>query len=123
MKQTPLAAHCAWNIKEEMLQIGLNKYYSDYYQEEDYAQFKNISKIIVQSAYQDAVGNYGSDIAILVLSSSVEFSTFIRPACLDWNLNDLSEQLSSNKLGLVHLYLFTTSMQLIKLQLRLQVWG
>ncbi|XP_068910164.1 modular serine protease-like isoform X2 [Tenebrio molitor] len=95
------AAHCTWNSYEEILRIGLGKHYSDYYKEEDYAQIVNISKIIRQPAYQDLAGNYGSDIAILVLTGSVDFSPVIRPTCIDWNLDDITEHLSHNKLGLI----------------------
>ncbi|RZB39248.1 Trypsin, Ldl recept a, and/or Sushi domain containing protein, partial [Asbolus verrucosus] len=95
------AAHCTWEMKKELLQVALGKHYSDYHKLEDYVQIRNISKIIRQPLYQDLVGNYGSDIAILVLSNPAEFSPVIRPACIDWELDDITDHLTKNNLGLI----------------------
>ncbi|XP_064215667.1 modular serine protease-like [Tribolium castaneum] len=95
------AAHCVWKVSKQILQIGFGKQYSEYYKNEPYAQIRNISKILIQPAYQDLLGNYGSDIAILVLSVPVQFSPFIRSVCIDWNLNDITEHLVENRQGLI----------------------
>lgn len=95
------AAHCTWEIDSKMLQVALGKRYSDFYKEEDSVQYRNISQIIRQPLYQDLLGNYGSDIAILVLEESIEFTSVVRPACIDWNLEDITEHIIDNNIGFV----------------------
>lgn len=47
------------------------------------------------------MGNYGSDLAVMILSEPVEFNVYIRPVCIDWNLHDITDHLAQNSLGTV----------------------
>jgi hypothetical protein len=53
----------------------------------------------MQSAHQDQSGNYGSDLAVLVLASPVEFSPAVQPVCIDWGLKAIDNDLSEGNLG------------------------
>jgi hypothetical protein len=55
----------------------------------------------MQPAYQDQSGNYGSDLAVLVLASAVEFSPAVQPVCIDWDLKAIDNDLSEGNLGTV----------------------
>uniref|UniRef100_A0A1B6E6T3 Peptidase S1 domain-containing protein n=1 Tax=Clastoptera arizonana TaxID=38151 RepID=A0A1B6E6T3_9HEMI len=83
------AAHCVWDNddpKEFAVSLGTihrdNITMSD--REENIHQFIKIRNIITPEVYQDQEGNYGSDIAILILQRPVSMSAYIRPACLPW---------------------------------------
>lgn len=58
--------------------------------------------IIMQPLYQDISGNYGSDIALLIMSEPVKLSKFVKPICLDWNLEYVTKHLEENNLGTVN---------------------
>lgn len=98
------AAHCTWKLNKDLLRVTLGKFYSDYYKFEDGAQIRSVASIIRQPLYQDIIGNFGSDIAILVTDKPVQFSAFVRPICIDWNLNDIVDHLSINSLGVVSIH-------------------
>jgi hypothetical protein len=55
----------------------------------------------MQPAYQDQSGNYGSDLALLVLASPVKFSPAVQPVCIDWDLKSIDNDLSEGNLGTV----------------------
>ncbi|KAF5289823.1 hypothetical protein FQA39_LY14978 [Lamprigera yunnana] len=95
------AAHCTWTVTPQTFKVTLGKYFKEFTTIEDFTQILDISQIITQPLYQDLVGNYGSDIAIIVLNEPVTFSEFVRPVCIDWTLQDLKQHLSNNTLGLV----------------------
>ncbi|KAK4881293.1 hypothetical protein RN001_004612 [Aquatica leii] len=95
------AAHCVWSVTSLTLKVALGKYYKEFEKTDDFTQVFDVEKIIYQPLYQDLLGNYGSDIAILVLNATVKFSEFVSPVCVDWTLNDASQHLSNNTLGMV----------------------
>lgn len=97
------AAHCTWNIDSTQMRVALGKYFSDFAKRQDYTQIFDIEKIIMHPLYQDVTGNFGSDIAILLLNTTVQFSAMISPVCLDWELDDITAHLKEKKLGLVQL--------------------
>lgn len=43
-----------------------------------------VAEIKIPHSYTDQQGNYGSDIAILLLNSSLQFSELLQPICVDW---------------------------------------
>lgn len=95
------AAHCVWQLGISDIQIGLGKLRSAFSAREDYTQMIAVNKILVQTLYQDTTGNYGSDIAIIVLDKPAKLSQFIRIACLDWDLQHVSSHLKENSYGIV----------------------
>lgn len=101
LKNKILAGHCTWKINPENMRVALGKYYSDINKKQAFTQIRNIEQIIVQPLYQDQAGNYGSDLAILVMQKSVVLSQFIRPICIDWELHDMSHHLQEGNEGLV----------------------
>ncbi|XP_018324255.1 modular serine protease-like isoform X2 [Agrilus planipennis] len=95
------AGHCAWQMEPHTIKVALGKYFSDYKMKQDFTVFAEIDKIITQPLYQDLNGNFGSDIAILILKVAIQYSDFIKPICLDWNLYDITEHLTENSIGTV----------------------
>uniref|UniRef100_A0A1V1FNF5 Putative serine protease 63 isoform A n=1 Tax=Reticulitermes speratus TaxID=60591 RepID=A0A1V1FNF5_9NEOP len=68
---------------------------------QELTQVKDVKQIIMQPAYQDQSGNYGSDLAVLVLASPVEFSPAVQPVCIDWDLRAIDNDLREGNLGTV----------------------
>lgn len=68
---------------------------------DEYALYLNVNRAIVHPLYLDKFGNYGSDIALLELNGTVEFSEHILPVCIDWELDDITSHLSDQSLGFV----------------------
>lgn len=95
------AAHCVWETDIREIRVALGKYFSDFNKSEDYTQIFQIQQIFLQPLYQDSLGNYGSDIAVIVLNEPVKFSKFIRPICIDWNLEYVGNHLKENNKGMV----------------------
>lgn len=96
-----------WNMLPNAFKIALGKYSSDFSTRQPAEQIRDVSQIIVQPHYQDLFGNYGSDIAVIVLKTNVQFSPFVTPVCIDWNLHDINEHLSEKSLGVVTFLLIT----------------
>lgn len=46
-------------------------------------------------------GSYGSDIALIEIDGNVDLNSFFLPACIDWNLDDITSHLSHTNLGYV----------------------
>ena len=46
-----------------------------------------IVEIVVPIRYNGIEGNYESDIALLILSTELEFGNFVHPVCLDLSNN------------------------------------
>lgn len=85
----------------EELRIFLGKYFNDYAKRQDYTQIINVSRIIIQPLYQDVAGNFGSDLAILILEEPAKLSEFVRPVCVDWHQKYIKAHLEQDNLGLV----------------------
>ncbi|KAJ9575282.1 hypothetical protein L9F63_025765 [Diploptera punctata] len=94
---------CALHLefKCRRLTVILGKYYADYERNDNLTQIKTIKEIVMLAAYQDKTGNYGSDLAVLILSSRVEFSAAVRPVCIDWELDYIDQDLSQGSVGTV----------------------
>ncbi|XP_066998504.2 modular serine protease [Anabrus simplex] len=95
------AAHCVWKVTPESLKVAFGKFYRDFEKVQELTQIRNIKEIIMQPAYQDQGGNYGSDLAVLALSSPVEFTTVVRPICIDWKLEHMNTDIVENNTGVV----------------------
>ncbi|XP_059621710.1 modular serine protease-like [Phlebotomus argentipes] len=83
------AAHCFWDRSKGKkrdandYQVAVGKTYRDYYLKEvTEAQFFNVSLINTVREYNDQGGLYTGDIAIVELSGSIEFGSYIKPICL-----------------------------------------
>ncbi|XP_069688228.1 clotting factor C-like [Periplaneta americana] len=95
------AAHCTWKVNTESLRVVLGKFHREFRVNEEVTQIKDVKQIIMQPTYQDLGGNYGSDVAILVLGSPVEFSPVVQPVCIDWDLKAIDNDLTEGNLGMV----------------------
>lgn len=96
-----LAAHCTWTMTPDTMKAALGKYYVNFNITQGFTQIIDVQNIIIQPLYQDVLGNYGSDIAIIILSKTVNFSPYVSPVCVDWELHDITEHLSNNSIGMV----------------------
>lgn len=85
------------------MKFAFAKYHTDFNKTEDFTQIRNAKIIFTRPEYLDYRSNYGSDISVVILSAPVQFSEYIRPACLDWNLSNMLDHLSGNQLGSVSL--------------------
>lgn len=99
------AAHCVWEIPEDDIQIALSKYESDYDKKDEYTLIFSVERIVIHPLYQDLSGNYGSDISLLIINSTILFSEFIKPICIDWKGN-FFDQMTEGKLGTVIFVLY-----------------
>ncbi|CAG2060472.1 unnamed protein product [Timema podura] len=95
------AGHCVWKVSPGTLRVALGKYYRDFNKQQDFTQIRDVKEIVIQPAYQDLGGNYGSDIAVLLMASPIEFSPVVRPLCIDWELDHMSTDLADGNFGTV----------------------
>ncbi|XP_034952205.1 modular serine protease-like [Chelonus insularis] len=81
------AGHCVWKTDPETIKVIFNGFSSNFTINEfdENAQIRQVSSIKLQQAYQDHEGNYGSDIAILILTEPVILTANIKPICLNWS--------------------------------------
>nr|CAD7398146.1 unnamed protein product [Timema poppensis] len=93
------AGHCVWKVSPGTLRVALGKYYRDFNKQQDFTQIRDVKEIVIQPAYQDLGGNYGSDIAVLLMASPIEFSPVVRPVCIDWELDHMSRDLEDGNFG------------------------
>nr|CAD7396743.1 unnamed protein product [Timema cristinae] len=93
------AGHCVWKVSPGTLRVALGKYYRDFNKQQDFTQIRDVKEIVIQPAYQDLGGNYGSDIAVLLMASPIEFSPVVRPVCIDWELDHMSRDLADGNFG------------------------
>lgn len=83
--------------------MALGKYYTDFARQHIFTQIIDVEAIIAHPSYEDFVGNYASDLAIVILQYTVMLNQFIHPVSVDWNLAYISQHLSENSLGLVNI--------------------
>lgn len=97
------AAHCFVNVNEKSVKIAVGKRSSNFTtsSDEPLAQFFDVEQIIRHPLYLDRLGNFGSDIALVELNQTVSLSDEVHPACIDWNLDDLTWHLSNKSMGVV----------------------
>lgn len=97
------AAHCFQTNNESDALIAIGKRSSSFTMSsaDKLAQIFTIARIIRHPLYLDNIGNYGSDIALAELNQSVTLSDDIHPACVDWDLDDITSHLTSNQVGVI----------------------
>ncbi|KAB0794062.1 hypothetical protein PPYR_13682 [Photinus pyralis] len=95
------AAHCVWSIKASDLKVALGKHFRNFEKIKYSPTTFDVSTIVIQPHYQDVTGNYGSDLAILILNRMVELSEYIKPVCIDWNDKDFTRFLDNGTLGMI----------------------
>lgn len=96
------AAHCVSKINVDNLRIGLGNLQSEYEHSDDFAaRFFTARDIIVHPTYLGAIGNYGSDIALIEIAQIVEIDEYVSPVCINWDSDDISTHLENESLGLV----------------------
>lgn len=95
------AAHCVWNLQPQQVIIGLGNTRAHYNSSEDrFVDYYKARNIVKHPLYLDKHGNYGSDIALIEISGNVPFTDFIRPICIDWELDDITSHLADQSLGI-----------------------
>lgn len=97
------AAHCFTNLNESDVKIVIGKRHSNFtlFSDEKSAQVFDVARIIRHPLYLDKIGNYGSDIALVELNQTVALSNEIHPACIDWELDDITSHLTRNQVGTI----------------------
>ncbi|XP_030747479.1 chymotrypsin-C-like isoform X2 [Sitophilus oryzae] len=95
------AAHCVWEIPKNHIQVIAGKYKSDYYINEEGTQIKVILHIFIHPLYQDVIGNYATDLAVLVLVDHFQLSNTVIPICLNWSLRNIVSNLTQDLEGMV----------------------
>ncbi|XP_024941719.1 modular serine protease isoform X2 [Cephus cinctus] len=94
------AGHCVWKTSVDTIKVALAAYSSNFSNLGGDAQILNVERIEVQDSYQDHEGNYGSDLALLILNKPPVINSVISPACIDWiNTQDVSQRIGD--IGLV----------------------
>ncbi|KAF9797964.1 hypothetical protein SFRURICE_019307 [Spodoptera frugiperda] len=62
---------------------------------------REVKEIKIPARFQGSAANFQDDIAILVLETPFVYQTYVRPVCLDFDVNFDRRQLQPNKLGKV----------------------
>uniref|UniRef100_A0A8D8SCF4 Serine protease gd n=1 Tax=Cacopsylla melanoneura TaxID=428564 RepID=A0A8D8SCF4_9HEMI len=92
------AAHCVTKkpydkpVDSDTLVIYLGKYHQHQFSDEGGVQNKQVQRIHVYPSYNSS--NYLGDVAILKLSSEVDYSVYVRPVCV-WDEDTAPLQLSA----------------------------
>jgi secreted trypsin-like serine protease len=78
----------------------VGKYYQQYNDPRDLngTQYSTISDMFVPKKYKADVQNYVGDIAVIVTSKTLEFSTRVQPVCVDWT-NTYQHAISNPRRG------------------------
>ncbi|CAG9764269.1 unnamed protein product [Ceutorhynchus assimilis] len=92
------AGHCVWKMPENLIKAISGKSFSDFYKNELNSQMSDVESTFIYPLYQDSLGNYGSDIAIVKLKSGFSFNEFILPICMNWTLRNFIRELETRTL-------------------------
>lgn len=102
------AAHCFWDAHEmeffepSHFKVGVGKNQRDLYVVDLYgSQILNVEKIRYSEAYNDYLGLYNSDIALLVLSDYIIFQPYIKPICVEIDLINNNVHIDAGVTGIV----------------------
>ncbi|XP_015117131.1 modular serine protease [Diachasma alloeum] len=81
------AGHCVWKTDPKTIRVVLAGFSSNFTLDEsdEDTQIFDVSRIEVQRAYHDHEGNYGSDLAIIVLNKPALINSRVNPVCLNWS--------------------------------------
>lgn len=85
------AMHCFWDRSEDKafeiseFRVVAGKFFREFESEESLkTQTFSIDRLHRIETYEDTKGLLGKDIAVLILNTYLDFSTYIAPACLDY---------------------------------------
>lgn len=102
------AAHCFWDsenngfVHESHFAIGAGKVYRDYYAREPLkSQMIRVAKIHHPDGYNDIAGLYFSDISLLILTDFIELKSYVKPICIDYDLEYNDQTVPSHWVGRV----------------------
>ncbi|XP_047039337.1 modular serine protease-like [Helicoverpa zea] len=101
------AAHCFWSDANQVLPaanyaVAAGKIYRPWNNPRDVgAQKSNVSEIRIPQRFQGNQANFQDDIALLVLETAFVYATYIRPVCLNFDINFDRAQLQPGVMGKV----------------------
>ncbi|KOB74658.1 Fibrillin-2, partial [Operophtera brumata] len=85
------AAHCFWHNHEKLpaslFAVAVGKLYRPWNNEVDEAQKSDVEEIIMPPRFQGAANNYQDDIAGVIVAHPFKFETFVRPVCINFEIN------------------------------------
>lgn len=94
------AAHCVWKSKAEDLLVAVGNVRTEYDHPDDYlARYYVVNEIKTYINYLDQLSNYEADIALIELTQRVDVDKIIFPVCIDWNLDDVKSQETTEEMG------------------------
>ncbi|GBP76364.1 Modular serine protease [Eumeta japonica] len=97
-----LAAHCFWKDMEGLqpasqFAVAAGKIYRPWSDSNDDVAQKSEASVIIM--YRGGQTNFQDDIALLLLATPFEFSTYVWPACVDFDVDFDRRQLRDGNLG------------------------
>lgn len=101
------AAHCFWSNLNQQLPttdyaVAVGKIYRPWNNPKDLdVQKSDVRDIKIPIRFQGRTANFQEDIAIVILATRIEYRTYVRPACLDFDISFERQQLQDGKPGKV----------------------
>ncbi|XP_026746695.1 modular serine protease [Trichoplusia ni] len=101
------AAHCFWNdlTKKQPpsnYAVAIGKLYRPWANQMDVdAQKSDVKDLHIPPRFQGSAANFQEDIAIVILQTAFEYRTYVRPVCIDFEVNFDRRQLQPSKMGKV----------------------
>nr|XP_032526023.1 modular serine protease-like [Danaus plexippus plexippus] len=100
-------AHCFWSDTKKLLPaseyaVAVGKLYRPYNEKHDAdAEKSDVADIIIPSRFRGSGANFQDDIALVLVVTPFIYQVFIRPVCLDFDVNFDRTQLSEGNMGKV----------------------
>lgn len=96
------AGHCVWRTSADTVRVAFGILSSDLSKAGENAQVIDVESIELQNTYQDHEGNYGSDIALLILKRAIIVNSIVGPVCIPRHSDAaLVEAQENGRLGLI----------------------
>ncbi|CAD0206359.1 unnamed protein product [Chrysodeixis includens] len=101
------AAHCFWDdaTKKQPASdyaVAIGKLYRPWNNSMDVdAQYSDVRDVHIPARFQGSAANFQEDIAIVILQTAFVYKTYVRPVCLDFDVNFDRTQLQPPKMGKV----------------------
>lgn len=108
------AAHCFWSndnrpMPANLFAVALGKLYRPWNDMRDIdAQKSNVNEIKLPTRFNGNRANFQEDIALVILEKFIEYQTYIRPICMDFDYYFEQRQLKHGSLGKVAGWGFTS---------------
>ncbi|CAH2101415.1 unnamed protein product [Euphydryas editha] len=98
------AAHCFWKgsglSPSSDYAVAVGKIYRSWNDHRDTdAQKSDVTEIKISEHFQGATTNYQSDISLVIIATPFTYKPFVRPVCIDFDINFNKNQLTENNLG------------------------